>query len=130
MGGHRGHEHRACTDAAVASHRDGPEHLGAAEDRDRILDRRMALATMRTRAPERDALVDGHVVADLSGLTDHHGHTVIDEEAPTDLRPRMNLDAGQEAAEVAHEPARGPEAARPEPVSDAIDPQRMEPRIG
>ena len=36
--------------------------------------------------PKRNALIDGHVVADLGGLADDHAHAVIDEEAPADFR--------------------------------------------
>ena len=36
-----------------------------------------------------------HVVADLRGLTDDHAHAVVDEEALTDLRSRVDLDTGE-----------------------------------
>ena len=85
----------------------GPEHRRAAEDRDLSLRSSDGACLGAARAAEGDALVERHVVADLGGLADHHAHAVIDEEAPTDLRARMDLDAGEEAAEVAHEAARG-----------------------
>ena len=43
--------------------------------------------------PERHALVDRHVLADLGGLADHDAHAVVDEEARADLGRRMDLDA-------------------------------------
>ncbi|MFM8791686.1 MAG: glutamate--tRNA ligase [Solirubrobacterales bacterium] len=41
-----------------------------------------------------DALVDGDVVTQLSGFPDHHSGAVVDEKAPPDLSPRVDLDPG------------------------------------
>ena len=46
---------------------------------------------------ERHALHDVAVVADFGSLAYDHAHPVIDEEAATDPRTRMNLDTGQQA---------------------------------
>ncbi len=60
-------------------------------------DGRVTLAVLLAGAAERDALVEGYVVADDRSFTDDHAHAVIDEEAAADLRAGMNLDAGKEA---------------------------------
>ena len=62
-------------------------------------------------AAERDTLVDRHIVADLGGFTDHHAHAVIDKKAPADFRAGMDLDAGKEAAKMAHEARQRSQAA-------------------
>ena len=68
------------------------------------------------RAAERDALVDRAVVADLGRLADHDAHAVVDEDAPADLRARMDLDAGEEARQVRDEAPHPVQAVRPAPV--------------
>ena len=46
------------------------------------------LPVAKPRAAERDALVEGHVVADLGRLADHHARAVVDEQALADLGRR------------------------------------------
>ena len=48
-------------------------------------------------AAQGDALIEGHVFADLGRLPDDDAHAVVDEETVTDGGPRMDLDAGQDA---------------------------------
>ena len=70
------------------------------------LDRRVALAgdaVGRVGAAQGDVLVDGDVVADLGGLADHD-EAVVDEEIAADLRAGMDVDRGQEAAEMVDQP--------------------------
>src|SRR5439155_23816295 len=72
-------------------------------DDDAALDVGMALPPLHDTAhgitgeverAERHALVDHHLVPDLARLTDHHPGPVVDEEAPPDARPGMDVDAG------------------------------------
>ena len=70
-----------------------------------------------------------HVVADLGGLADHHAHAVVDEEAAADRRAGMDLDAGEEAAELRDEAAAQLPVAPPEPVRQAMENQGMQPGI-
>ena len=49
------------------------------------LDGRVALAAREPGAAERDALVEGHPVADLGRLADHDPGAVVDEEVVADL---------------------------------------------
>ena len=43
--------------------------------------------------PERHALIELHVVADLARLADHHAGAVVDEKMLADLGARMDVDA-------------------------------------
>ena len=54
----------------------------------------MALAGGKAGAAECDALIERHVVADLSGLADHDTGAMIDEQTLADTRGRMYLDPG------------------------------------
>jgi len=49
----------------------GPEQLRPRADRHVVLHGRMALAGRKAGASQSDALIEGHVVADLGGLADH-----------------------------------------------------------
>ena len=71
----------------------------------------MPLAGGKAGAAERDALVEGHVVADLRRLADHHAHPVVDEEAVADPRRGMDLDPGQRPGHGRDQP-RQPRARR------------------
>ena len=84
-------------DLRAVANRDRSEHLGSGTDGDVVLERRVSLAGGKAGTAERDALVERHVVADLGRLTDHDAHPVVDEEAVTDARRRMNLDSGHRA---------------------------------
>ena len=80
-----------------------PEHGSTRPDHDLVADRRVALAGIEADAAQGDTLIEGHIVADLGGLADHHAHAVIDEEAPPDPRARVDLDPGHEAADLGDE---------------------------
>ena len=60
----------------------------------------MTLDAIEARPTQRDALIERHVVADLGRLADHDAHPVVDEDALTERRPGMDLDAGQKAYEL------------------------------
>src|SRR6185503_6327707 len=76
----------------------------------------MALALVARGAAECHAVIQGAVVTDFRGLSDHHTHAVIDEEAPADLCAGMDFYTGQTAADVRDEPGEPVKAAAPEPV--------------
>ena len=80
---------------------------------------------------ERHAVVQHHVVADHRRLADHDAHAVVDEEAPSDRRARVNLDAGQESNELRMRSREQSAAAQPpQPVRPAIPPDRVQARVG
>jgi hypothetical protein len=112
-------------DLRPVADRDRAEELGAGPDRHVVLDRRMALAGREARAPQRDALVERHVVADLGGLPDHDAGAVVDEERLADPRRRVDLDA-RRAPRDAREAARHEVQARVvQRMRDAMDQQRL-----
>ena len=57
----------------------------------------MALAFIPTGAPQRNPLVEGDVVADQGGFTNHHAHPVIDKKSPTNRGTWVNLNAREPA---------------------------------
>src|SRR5258706_2347146 len=69
------------------------------------------------------------LVADCRRLADHDAHAVIDEDAPADGGPRMDLDAGEEADPVRDEAREPGKAHRPQRVREAVQLQRVEARI-
>src|SRR5271170_143857 len=86
----------------------------------------MALFLLEAGAAERDALVDEDVVADFGGLAHHDPHPVIDEEAASDFRAGMNLDSCDQARQLAYHAAEQLAVMLPEPMRDAIEPDRVE----
>src|SRR6185312_11647162 len=101
--------HRA--DLAVMPNGDWPQHRRANANGDVILDGRVALdAPVAAMLPpagsaERDLMIQHHVVANLRRLADDDARAVVDEEAPPDARPRMNLDAtGHQAGNLRDQP--------------------------
>ena len=69
----------------------------------------MAFAGRPGRAAERDAVIERHVIADLGGLADDDAGAVIDEEAVSDRRARMDIDIGEKAGQT--RTAAAPESA-------------------
>src|SRR5258706_7639356 len=77
----------------------------------------MALAGVLASTAQRHALVNQHVVADLGSLADHHAHAVVDEEAPPDAGPRVDVDTSHGAGKLRdharqRKPARAIQAVR------------------
>ena len=80
----------------------------------------MALAGVLAGAAQSDAVVDGAVVSDLTGLTEHDAHAVIDEQASADGGTGVDLDASA-AASVLADPAGKEKALMPvQPVRNAV----------
>src|SRR5690606_38853914 len=66
----------------------------------------------------------------LFRTADDHAHAVIDEEAGAQLRPRVDLNARQEPADVGDDPGQNVAPAAVEPVGDSVDLDGVEARIG
>src|SRR3546814_9508795 len=79
-------------------------------------------------AAQGDALVDGHLVADLGAFADH-GEAVVDEEMAADGRAGMDVDGGQKARQVVDGAGEEIKLALEQPVRDAVQPQRQHTRI-
>ena len=54
---------------------------------------------------------------------------MIDEEAASDLRSRMNLDAGQPAGNLRKPARQQEESVIPEPVVHAVEPDGLQARV-
>src|SRR5947209_4849355 len=69
----------------------------AGPDRDVVLHGGVPLAGCKPGPPEGHALIDRDVIADLSGLADHHAHAVVDQKPFADLCRWMDLHTGHGA---------------------------------
>jgi hypothetical protein len=86
----------------------------------------VALAALLAGAAEGDALEERAVIADDRRLADHDAHPVVDHHPPADAGAGVDLDPGQEPAEVREEPARQLVAAAPQPVGGVVDREGVE----
>ena len=89
----------------------------------------MALARLLAGTPESDALIHGDILPDLGGLTDDHPGSVVDEEAFAQSGPRVDLDTGQQTADLRHEARGQRHLALPESLRRPVEPQSMQPRV-
>lgn len=122
--------HGVGTDLGVLAEHHRAEHPGTGTDRDPVLDRGVALDALHRPPAEGDPVVQHHVIPDLGGLPDHHAHAVVDEEAPTDPRPGMDLHPGEGAHPLGEDQGRQLRAPPPQPVGEAMGPDRVQPRRG
>src|SRR5438552_8553276 len=90
----------------------------------------MALFLSQTRATQSDTLVNGDVIADLGCFTDDHAHPMVNEEAPADPRPRMDLDPRKEATGVADKAGNAFKTTLPYGVRHTVEKKRMKAGIG
>src|ERR1044071_5396790 len=125
MSRHCGYDHRTRSDSAVVTDRDRSQHRCTRTDNDPILDRRMALFFPQARPTQGHALIDRHIVSDLGRFADNDSHAMIDEESTANLGPRMDLDPGKKAADIAHEPRDSFEPTEPRGIGHSIKKQRM-----
>ena len=74
-------------------------------------------------------MIERAVIADLGGLADHHPHAVIDHHPPADPGSGMDLDAGEEAAEMGDEATEESRVVQPQPARRAMKQDGVQPRI-
>ncbi len=89
----------------------------------------MPFPLLQGDAAQHHPFVHQHVIADLCCLPDHHPHAVINEKAPSNASPRMNLDARQETADMGDETGQEQESSPPEEVSETVEPDSVQARI-
>ena len=123
------HHHRIRTDAGAGPNGDGAQHLGAGAHDHVVLECGVALARIPTGAAKGDLVVERDVLADLGRLADDHAHAVVDEETTADAGARVDLDAGQKAGELGVHPGQPGQTMVPQPMTDAMRPQGLQPRI-
>ena len=58
----------------------------------------MAFTFVPADAPQRDAVIERHVIPDLGSLADHHPHAVVNEKPASDGRTGMDLNPGQKSS--------------------------------
>ncbi len=81
-------------------------------------------------ATQRDAVIEGAVVADLGGLADDDAHAVVDKYPATDDRARMDLDPGEPPAPMRQPAGEPPQSPAPERMGDpAVPDQCVQPRV-
>ena len=92
------------TDRGAAANRDAPEHGGTCLNDHIVLDDWVARGTLEQVAAvvggealgaEGDALVEPDVLTDDASLADHDARAVIDEEARSNARAGVDIDAGR-----------------------------------
>ena len=119
--------HRTAADARAIAHGEAPEHLRIGPHDHSTTQGGVALGPTRQRgAAQRDALVDGALVADLGGLTDHHAHAVVDEHPAADGGTGVDLDAGEHACQVRDEAAQPLVVGAPAGMRPTVHDQRMQ----
>src|SRR3546814_14792229 len=89
-------------------------------------DLRVPLSFLQGSAAEGDALVERHVVADLRGLTDHDAHAVVDEQPLADPGAGMDLDAGDDVADMRDAESQQVPADMPRTVPHTMDHPRVD----
>src|SRR5471030_1741811 len=121
--------HRVGTDLGARPDRKRPQHLGTSTHHYTRLQGWMALAFVPAGATQGHALVKRHVVADFSGFANDDAHAVINEETPTYLGTRVNLDACHPAAEVRDNARRPLPAFVPQGMAQSMQPDRVQARV-
>ena len=95
--------HAARADLDVVPDHDIAEDLGASTDDDAVADGGMALTALCTSSAQCHALVDQHVVANLSGFADDYAGAMVDEKAVADSGAGVDLDLSKEPADLRKE---------------------------
>ena len=125
VGGQVLQHHAARADAGIVADVDRAKHLGSCADQHVVAQRGVALAGVLAGAAQRDAVVDGAVVADLSRLAEDDAHAVVDEQAPADPGTGVDLDAGLMPAALADPSRQKKVPALIQPVRDAVIDQNV-----
>ena len=80
---------------------------------------------VRLSPAQRDLLVEVAIVTDDRRLADDDAHAVVDEEAAPDLRARVDLDAGEPAAEMRDQISESVKSERLARLQALLDRQRQ-----
>ena len=89
----------------------------------------MALADVLARAAQRNALIDGHIIADDGRFADDHAVAVVDEHPAADLRAGVNLNARLMPGPLAQNAGQQRMAFPIQDVGPAMGLQRFQPGI-
>src|SRR5271154_7051297 len=89
----------------------------------------MPFALFFAGAPQGYTLVKRDIVANEGRLANHCAHAVVDEQTPSDLGARVNLDSRKHARNLRDKSRRKAYAVAPEPVAQVVCPHRVQSRI-
>ena len=81
------------------------------------------------RPTQNDPLIHQHIIADLRRFADDYTHPVVDEEAPADPCPRVDLNTGEEAIHMREQASSEMKPVPPQEMGDAMKPQGVQSRI-
>ena len=126
VGGHVVEDDRAGADAGVFADGDVAEDVGVVADEDAVADGGVTLTVAFTGTAESDALIEGDVAADDGGFADDDAGGVVDEEAAAEQGSGVDVDAGEEAAELGEDAGGKAQFGAPEGVADAVSPDGPE----
>ncbi len=85
---------RACADLDVFTKSNGAQHLSTCSDHDAVPDGRVTLAVILAGTAKGNALINGHIITNLSGFANDNAGTMIDEEPSSDSGTGMDLNTG------------------------------------
>ena len=108
---------------------DWSQDLGAGADLHVVADGGMTLARTHRHPAQSHSVEQQDVVADLRGLTDDHAHAMVNEEALTDRRGRVDLDTGEVAGRLRQGACRESVPLVPQLVSRPVRPQGVDTRV-
>ena len=123
------HHNRPRAHLHAVPNRDVAKHLRAAADHDVIPDRRVPFAAIFASPAQRDSLINQNIITDLRRLTNDHAHTMVNEKAPSDLGPRMNLNTRQKSGNLRNESRDQIKAFAVEPMRQPVQQNRVKARI-
>ena len=86
----------------------------------------MAFALLLAGAAQCDPLIEGDVVAHDCRFTDHDAHSVVNKQAAPDLGSGVDFNASEQAGYLGQESRRKAQPVLPEPVVDAVSPERVQ----
>ena len=86
----------------------------------------MALAFVPAGAAQGHPVIQGDVIADLCGFTDHHPHAVVDKEPTTNLGTRVDFNTGQPAGKRGNNARQLLEVAPPQAMGQTVKQHRMQ----
>ena len=120
VGGHLVKHNGPGGNTGVVSDPEGAEHLGARADEHVVPQGGVAFAVVLARTAQGHPLVQRAVVANLRRLTDHHAHTVVNEQPPANGSAGMNFYAGLMPGPLAEPPGDKLMAADVKPMGLAV----------
>ena len=89
----------------------------------------MAFAGILAGTAQRYSVVDGAVIPNLAGLTEHDAHAVVDKQTLADGGTRVDLNAGAVAAMLADPSCQKKVLVLVQPVRNAVVHQNVESRV-